>query len=419
MHQLAHTFVRAVMVAAVAGAVVWVYVWFASMAPNVHAQSYIEASGYAWSDTIGWIHFGTGGGGSYGVTADSNGWLTGYAWSDTIGWIKLGGLSSFPTGSGTTAANGRLVGGVITGWARACAGTVNGDCSTMTSRTDGWDGWIALSGSNWGITVSGGDVDGWAWGGDVVGWIDMDLVSYNISAPTVTTYAQTGLGMTTATLEGGAVPNEHDSTGWFRYSLTNPGTCNDIFGTRTPASGGTALGSGTSLVAFERDLTGLTPSTTYYYCAIASNTGGTGYGEVRFFTTLALPQCADGIDNDGDGLVDLDDLGCTNSSDPTELDNPTVNELVSSALRVQAGQDVVLTWSGTELPATCELSSSPSINDQDGDNDAPRTVSSTPTGNATGVTVGPIMQTTILTVTCGATGVAQKTITIVPNIEEI
>jgi hypothetical protein len=59
------------------------------------------------------------------------------------------------------------------------------------------------------------------------------------------------------------------------------------------------------------------------------------------------------------------------------------------------------------------------VNDGDGNNDTPRDVSSTPTGNPTGVVVGPIIQTTVITVTCGATGVAQKTITIVPNIEEI
>ena len=35
-------------------------------------------------------------------------------------------------------------------------------------------------------------------------------------------------------------------TGWFRYATTNPGTCNDTFGTRAPATGGTSLGAGTS-----------------------------------------------------------------------------------------------------------------------------------------------------------------------------
>jgi hypothetical protein len=35
-----------------------------------------------------------------------------------------------------------------------------------------------------------------------------------------------------------------------------------------------------------------------------------------------LPQCGDGIDNDGDGLIDLgQDPGCTSPSDNSELDN--------------------------------------------------------------------------------------------------
>ena len=34
--------------------------------------------------------------------------------------------------------------------------------------------------------------------------------------------------------------------GWFRYSTTNPGTCDDTFGTRAPTSGGPYLGTGTA-----------------------------------------------------------------------------------------------------------------------------------------------------------------------------
>jgi hypothetical protein len=36
----------------------------------------------------------------------------------------------------------------------------------------------------------------------------------------------------------------------------------------------------------------------------------------------SVPQCSDGIDNDGDGLIDLGpDPGCTSPSDNSELDN--------------------------------------------------------------------------------------------------
>jgi hypothetical protein len=398
--------------------------FFTGRVESVHAQATTGLSGYAWSDTIGWVNMRGGSGATaYGVDADASGNLSGYAWSDNIGWIKFGGLSSFPIGSGTTAANARVVGTSITGWARACAGTSTGTCSTMTSRTDGWDGWIALSGTGYGPTISGGtNVGGYGWGSDVVGWIDFNQVTYtpNAPVPTVTTYAQTNTGTSTVTLEGSADPNGSATTGYFRYSTVDPGTCNDSFGIRAPASGGDSLGSGTEPVAFDYTVTGLNPSTRYYFCAIASNTGGAGFGEVRFVNMLSPTQCADNIDNDSDGKTDFPtDPGCSNGSDNQEVENPVVNVVETSSLRVRYGQDVIITWSGGELPETCELSSTPSINDPDGGNDTPRTVNSTPTGNPTGVVVGPITQATVVTVTCGANAVAQQAVMIVPNIEEI
>ena len=110
-------------------------------------------SGWAWSSNIGWLSASStdagAGGGPYGLQLDSLNNVTGYMWSSGIGWIKFGGLSSFPSG-GTSATNATLVlsTGAVNGWARACAGTSTGDCSTMTSRSDGWDGWIELSGTN-------------------------------------------------------------------------------------------------------------------------------------------------------------------------------------------------------------------------------------------------------------------------------
>ena len=154
-----------------------------------------DLSGWAWSDAnIGWVSFnsndnntGTNGSGkspiAYKVQLDtSTGNLSGYAWSSNIGWIKFGGLSSFP--SGGVNANVNVSTGAVTGYARACAGTASGNCSSMTSRTDGWDGWISLSGTNHatGNTAGTGGVTyvvdgttatlkGNSWGSDVVGWL--------------------------------------------------------------------------------------------------------------------------------------------------------------------------------------------------------------------------------------------------------
>ncbi len=116
------------------------------------------------------------------------------------------------------------------------------------------------------------------------------IVTFTTSgAAAVTTAAVTSVTSTTATLNGTGNPNGSTALGWFRYSPTNPGTCNDTFGTRAPTSSGTALGAGTAAVAFGQPINGLAPGVTYYYCALASNTYGTGLGAVLSFTTPASP----------------------------------------------------------------------------------------------------------------------------------
>jgi MYXO-CTERM domain-containing protein len=53
----------------------------------------------------------------------------------------------------------------------------------------------------------------------------------------------------------------------------------------------------------------------------------------------ALPQCEDGIDNDGDGLIDYPaDPGCTSPTDDSELNGP------------DAGFQGLLDLSSTDLP---------------------------------------------------------------------
>lgn len=131
-------------------------------------------SGWAWSSTIGWVSFNSAdsgaGGGPYSVqlstTTGSNvGTLSGYAWSPNIGWVQFGGLAGQTVNGQTTSdMTVDMSTGNVTGWARACAGTATGNCSTMTSRTDGWDGWIELSGAN---HQSGGKFQNWRLGSDI------------------------------------------------------------------------------------------------------------------------------------------------------------------------------------------------------------------------------------------------------------
>ena len=125
-------------------------------------------SGWAWSDTIGWISLNSGDAGTcassaYGLTL-SGGTITGYAWSENVGWIQFGGLSGFPSGTGTIASNATVSGNNVVGWARAM--------SYSDSQAGGWDGWISLSGTGYGLTlVDDTQIIGWAWGDTNLGWI--------------------------------------------------------------------------------------------------------------------------------------------------------------------------------------------------------------------------------------------------------
>jgi len=125
---------------------------------------------------------------------------------------------------------------------------------------------------------------------NAIGTTPGPLLSFTTpAAPTVTTSAATSVLGSTATLNGAANPNRAATSGWFRYSTTNPTACDDTFGTRFPAAGGTSLGAGSTSSPFSQAVTGLASSTTYYYCAVAQNAEGTGFGAVQTFTTLAAP----------------------------------------------------------------------------------------------------------------------------------
>ena len=110
-------------------------------------------------------------------------------------------------------------------------------------------------------------------------------------APTVNTGYASNLTRTTGVLNASSNPGGDATTGWFRYSTTSPGSCNDSFGTRAPAMGASAVGSGTSNASFSQPITGLTANTTYYFCAIAQNSMGQG---LRLGQYLHHAGCPDG-----------------------------------------------------------------------------------------------------------------------------
>ncbi|MEK6900190.1 MAG: hypothetical protein AABX05_03635, partial [Nanoarchaeota archaeon] len=67
-----------------------------------------------------------------------------------------------------------------------------------------------------------------------------------------------------------------------------------------------------------------TQAGTYYVQFIASdNFGGAAERTLKIIVTnVQAPQCSDGRDNDGDGLVDMQDPGCTSPQDDDENNQP-------------------------------------------------------------------------------------------------
>jgi hypothetical protein len=153
----------------------------------VHADSSQNVSGYAWSSNVGWISFNCSndnscGTANYGLNIDSNGNVSGNAWSSSVGWISFNQTSGCPEAGCTTTPHFDKTSGALTGWARACGGTENRDC-TGASRTDGWDGWIKLAGTSYGPVFSGITFAGYSWGSDVVGWLSWSGTGYGVVSP--------------------------------------------------------------------------------------------------------------------------------------------------------------------------------------------------------------------------------------------
>ncbi len=134
---------------------------------NVASQSTgVAITGFAWSDNIGWIDLnctnsGVCGTDHFGLSVNSSGVLSGYAWSDNIGWVSANAsdLTGCPNGPCTAT----ITGGVLSGWLKA-----------ISADNNGWDGWISLSGSNYGLTLASGSFSGYAWGSTNVGWVDFE-----------------------------------------------------------------------------------------------------------------------------------------------------------------------------------------------------------------------------------------------------
>jgi len=129
--------------------------------------------GYAWSETIGWINFN---GSNYGVASDSDGNLWGYAWAEHIGWVTFNQADLTGCPSGTCSARFNRTTGEVSGWARAYRAIL-----PQGETLGGWDGWIHLRGSGYGVNANGCNWGGYTWGSDVVGWIHFRGSNYGVT----------------------------------------------------------------------------------------------------------------------------------------------------------------------------------------------------------------------------------------------
>lgn len=151
---------------------------------NEEAPAPKYLTGFAWSSNIGWISLR---GSNYGVDLSPTGALSGHAWASNLGWISFNPSDVTGCPDGVCAPTLNTQTGAVSGWIRACSGTKTKDCKG-TDRTDGWEGWIRLSGDNHtspqisgdgGVTYipSTSNLKGYAWGSDIVGWVNFNGAS--------------------------------------------------------------------------------------------------------------------------------------------------------------------------------------------------------------------------------------------------
>lgn len=173
MNNLSHYAVSLVRLAVILFVVVFLSYYFAPspLAPRASEGSESDTlSGYAWSDTIGWLSFNCIDSGScatsnYGVTvSQTTGDLSGYAWSDNVGWFSFQGADVADCPEAPCTPNVDRGTGAVTGWFKALSGG--------TAGSGGWDGFVRLNG----VTASDSSFSGYAWGSDVTGWVDMSGV---------------------------------------------------------------------------------------------------------------------------------------------------------------------------------------------------------------------------------------------------
>lgn len=221
---------------------------FVGSASHVNAAgNTYDLSGSAWSDNGGWINFNCANDSvngcsqsNYKVNADSTGRLRGYAWSYNFGWLSfedadVAGCPSSPCTPTIDLTNTGSNVKRMSGYGRFLTGI---------GRTDGWDGWLELSGTNHtsplgsgvkltqaaGVPFNStqGIANGWAFGA-IVAWMSFNTQIAGVQCPPGKSFDFTqGICVSDAVSCTGSVPaNAIPSTatqngGTWSYVSTNP-----------------------------------------------------------------------------------------------------------------------------------------------------------------------------------------------------
>lgn len=312
----------------------------------------ISVTGYAWSDTIGWIQFNPTYG---GVTLDdATGDLNGYAWSDNIGWVSFDATDA--THPSAKINNITTCGSscVVSGWAKA-----------IGADNNGWDGWISMSGATPAYSVNldkiTGNFSGYAWGSDVVGWISFSGAGYGVTiipvipVPTlsVSLSASPSSGappltsILTATVSGTAVGTIN-----YKFDCTNDGTYEGIFNNvsdnpETYSCVYNTAGTYTARVYVERDIapSAENTATITVTAPICNNNGVCGPGET-FANCPNDCHCPNGICDYGETPATCP-ADCPLSPDFLLFANP--NPILATVIKGQ-GSPTISTSTITVLP---------------------------------------------------------------------
>lgn len=364
-------------------------------APATAHASGNAITGYAWSDTVGWISFsGTAADSSpYGVTVGAGGALSGYAWSDNAGWISFN--------ANTCGAQATMAAGALSGFAQA-----------VGADNKGWDGCISLSGASpaYGPTLSGTTFTGYAWGSDVMGWLSFSGTAAD-GSPYAVVYG--GTGGPTCTLSVSPNPAGTGSSVNLNYTTANSPTT----GTIKDASGTTLTSSATSPSG---TISATAPSSpgSYAYTMNVANLSGSG----SCSTSPALSAQND-VCQDIAGLQTTEPSSCTgtpplcvqngyspNGSGDTATCVPNVATInsFSGPARVRSGSTAVLAYTIATPPSSCTIT---------GTNGFSTTIN--PVSGVPGtVTTTAITYATDFTLTCGSV-TSSASVGLIPVYQEL